>query len=205
MPTITLPEQNGNSCAAHCTVIAVSELLGGQLLLNQDYAENNLWPSIQFKKTGGPFDGLADNKNSDPRLIITEMTTRWNTIKKTLVCDETQKKIALTYVNNQMQQELGGLFTLLRQNGTAKPVILEEGIYYNCTYLMIKGSNARKGVFEGMHNILVTKEGGKIYYYNPNETMPKWSVVLSNWTRLDNQNDGNYSYVFTGVCVEMSK
>ena len=82
MPTKKLPEQTGNSCAAHCTVIAVAELLDVQYLLSKGYAEEILWPSIKFKTNGNPvIDSLAQADNSDPRLIVSETELRWAAAK----------------------------------------------------------------------------------------------------------------------------
>lgn len=206
MPTKKLPEQTGNSCAAHCTVIAVAELLDVQYLLSKGYAEEILWPSIKFKTNGNPvIDSLAQADNSDPRLIVSETELRWAAAKATLKCDETQKTDALNYITDPTQQlGLAGLFNMMKGSGSVATITPEEGVYYNSSYLMIQGSTAATGKFEGMHNILVTKQGGQTYYYNPNESTPNWSVA-ADWKKLDNQNGGRYSYVFTGVCVEMRR
>lgn len=206
MPSKTLPEQTGNSCAAHCTVIAVAELLDVEYLLSKGYAEGVLWPSLKFQKAGNPLiDGLAAKENSDPRRIISEAETRWNAIKASLKCDETQKTTALKYIRDPgMQMALGALFNMLKGSGSVAAITLEPGVYYNASYLMLKGGTAASAVYEGMHNILVTNQGGQIYYYNPNESKPVWSVT-PDWTILEKQNNKTYSYVFTGVCVEMRK
>ena len=52
MPTVIMKEQNGNSCAAHCTVVAISEITG-TMSLDETFAENTLWPAIQFKPENG--------------------------------------------------------------------------------------------------------------------------------------------------------
>ncbi|HSW04967.1 hypothetical protein [Aquabacterium sp.] len=206
MPSKTLPEQTGNSCAAHCTVIAVAELLDVEYLMSKDYAESTLWPSLKFKAEGNLLiDSLAKAENSDPRRIVSEADTRWNAIKASLRCDATQKAAALKYVKStDMQMGLGALFNMLTGFGTVGTITIEPGIYYNASYLMLKGGTATAAVYEGMHNILVTNHAGQIYYYNPNESKPTWSVT-PDWTILEKQNKSSYSYVFTGVCVEMKK
>ncbi|NJA04719.1 hypothetical protein [Methylomonas sp. UP202] len=209
MPSKTLPQQNGNSCAAHCTVIAIAELSNNQLCLDQTFAEKTVWPAIQFVSTGGlapGIDQLAAAKNSDPRKIITETDKISNkTVKAELVCDDSQKTGALVYVTDlATKQGLGSLFNLIKGGGTSTSLTLTDGVFYNASYLMFNGAKAATGTFTGMHNILVTREGGKDYYYNPNENKPGWNLT-SDWKILDNQNGGNHSYVFTGVCVEMKK
>ena len=204
MPTKTLAEQTGNSCAAHCAVIAIAELLSDPGM-TKSFAEGTLWPAIQFKANGDQaIDGLAAQKNSDPRLMVSEIASRWSTVKAALICDETQKTTAMTYVDQSIQPALQGLFNMLKRAGSVASISIDDGIYYNCSYLMKKGGDATTATYEGMHNILVTKQGGQTYYYNPNESVPVWKVVVD-WKKLENQNGGTYSYVFTGVCVEMKK
>lgn len=204
MPTKKLPEQTGNSCAAHCTVIALAELLDVQYLFSKEYAEDTLWPAIKFKKNGNPvIDGLAAKDNSDPRRIVSEAELRWNAVKATLKCDETQKTAALKYISDPATVfGLGALFNMMKMDGSEATITPEEGVYYNASFLMMKGKAAASATYDGMHNILVTKSGGHNYYYNPNESTPDWKRV-SNWKILDNQNGGKHSYVFTGVCVEI--
>lgn len=210
MPSKTLQQQKGNSCAAHCMVVAISEISDmHQNVLDWSYAQNTVWPAIQFVSTGGlsqAIDDLAKAQNSDPRKIVIETEKITNKAVKTeLVCDDSQKTNALGYVTDLLtKQGLGALFNLIKGGGTSANLTLTEGIFYNASYLMFKGGNAATGSFVGMHNILVTREGGKDYYYNPNESKPCWSQT-SDWKVLDNQNSGNHSYVFTGVCVEMKK
>lgn len=209
MPSKTLPQQNGNSCAAHCTVIAIAELSNSQVCLDQTFAEKTVWPAIQFVSTGGlapAIDLLAIAKNSDPRKIVTETDKISNqAVKAELICDDSQKTSALVYITDlTTKQGLGALFNLIKGGGTSTNISLNEGSFYNASYLMFAGAAAAAGTFTGMHNILVAREGGKDYYYNPNEAKPCWSLT-SDWKVLDNQNGGSHSYVFTGVCVEMKK
>ena len=207
MPTKVLPVQSGNSCAAHCTVIAVAELLDVQYLLSKSYAEDILWPSIKFKGNEGPVSvELAKKDNSDPRLIVSESDLRWGgALTATLLCDETEKATALTFVPTPVGMALGGLFIMIKGASGATTITPEDGIYYNCSYLMLAGGKARSATYEGMHNILVTKSGGAFHYYNSNEKTPKWGQCPSDWKTLENQNAGTYSYVFTGVCVAMKR
>jgi hypothetical protein len=111
---------------------------------------------------------------------------------------------ALKYIPNPMDVQLEGLFNMLKGFGSVATITLVDGVYYNCSYLMIKGAKAATGTFKGLHNILVTKQSNLSYYYNSNERTPKWSVV-SEWKLLERQNDADYSYVFSGVCVEMRR
>lgn len=206
MPTKTLPQQTGNSCAAHCTVIAVADMLDVQYLLSKDYAESILWPAIKFKQNGNPvIDSLAAANNSDPQRIVSETELRWNAVKATLLLDDAQETEALKYIKDaRTKLGLDALFNTLKGFGTVKAIAPEEGVYYNSSYLMLRGNSAITGTYEGMHNILVTRFGGQNYYYNSNENVPTWSVT-ANWKMLENQNGGSYSYVFTGACVEMKQ
>lgn len=179
-------------------------MLDVQYLLSKDYAEKVLWPEIKFRADAhNPVvTALAAADNSDPRRIVSETELRWNAVKATLKCDETQKTVALGYITDQTtKMGLGALFNMMKADGSVASITAENGVYYNCSYLMIRGSKAATGTYEGMHNILVTKDGGQIYYYNSNESTPAWKVV-TDWKKLENQNGGAYSYVFTGVCVE---
>src|SRR5712691_8050010 len=195
MPTKTLPEQTGNSCAAHCTVIAIAELLGVGNLMSKAHAERVVWPAIKFKPNGDPVvELLAKAENSDPRRIVSEVLRTWGGLKVTLLCDETQKKDAIkNYVPKAMKLGLKALFNMLKGSGSVANVTLEDGVYYNSSFLMFTDATANPVSFAGMHNILVTKQGGQVYYYNSNESVPKWSVV-SDWKKLENQNGGQCSY-----------
>lgn len=205
MPTKTLPEQNGNSCAAHCTVIAVADMLDVSYLLSNEYAEQVLWPSIKFQRSSDPVvNQLAEKENSDPRRIVSETELRWNAVKATLKCDETQKAEALKYVPQPLQLALGALFNMLKKSGSVATITPVDGVYYNSSYLMLKGKTASGATYDGMHNILVTSQGGQIHYYNSNEKKPAWKITRD-WKLLEGQNEGKISYVFTGVCVEMMR
>ena len=99
MPTLhyTMGSQVGNSCAAHCTTIAVSEIRDSQVL-DQAGTEGGLWPAIQFQTADGPpvtTLGLDGDHNSDPRRIVAQVNQRWPDIKTKLVCDRRQKATAL--------------------------------------------------------------------------------------------------------------
>lgn len=205
MPSLTMPEQNGNSCAAHCTVIAVSELTGATRFRTQGYTERVLWPKIKFVANGNPLiDGLAKADNSDPRLIVTEATGMG--VTATLKCDEVEKTTAMGFVTDPgFKMGLEALFNILKGSNASVAVALQDGIYYNCSYLMLPGSTPTAQAMPGMHNILVTKQSGIVYYYNSNESTPAWTSITSDWKTLNAQNNGNWSYVFTGVYVEMKK
>jgi hypothetical protein len=205
MPSVTLPEQNGNSCAAHCTVIAVSELTGFTRYLTQGYAERALWPKIKFVADGTALiDMLAKADNSDPERIVTEAIGMG--VKAALKCDDAEKTTAMTFVSDTgYSAGLDMLFHRLQGKGAASTVLLQNGSYYNCSYLMLPVPKATKQATPGMHNILVTQQNSVIYYYNPNESTPAWKQCFSDWKTLDGQNGGTHSYVFTGVYIEMTK
>lgn len=204
MPSKKLDSQDGNSCAAHCTVVAIKEIKGIDTL-NKDFAENDLWPSIQFKaQAGNPLSkDLASKKNSDPRLIVAQVKKRWSSVNVALVCDKLQKKTALTYIPDGVDLMMDAMFNMMSGDGVSTKVKLDEFAFYNCSYTMHNGSVPSKKNFDGLHNILVTYQGGKVYYYNSNEDTPVWSTV-QDWKKLESQNGGNHSYVFTGVCVVIS-
>ena len=200
MPSKTLKEQNGNSCAAHCTVISVNEL--NNAALTQDFAEKTLWPAIQFVDQGGASTLLAQAKNSDPRRIVTEVESRWPGLSVKLLCDRVQKTAAMNYVNAGMRADMGALYKLLESDAVQAPMRLDDFVFYNCSYTMHGGAKPTDANFTGMHNILVTYEGGNAWYYNPNESKPAWKKEAS-WKKLEGQNGGSHSYVFSGVSVAM--
>lgn len=204
MPTFTMKEQDGNSCAAHCTVVAIAEITGTKSL-DETFAEKTLWPAIQFQpENGDPAIALlAAAKNSDPRRIVSEAKRRWPTVNAALVCDEVQKKIAIPFVKKDYQIPMEGMFNMLTSAGVKTKLLLDEGAYYNCSFTMHDGSDPTAANYSGMHNILVTYMGGKTFYYNSNETKPAWKEV-KDWKVLKNQNGGQCSYVFTGVGVVFS-
>jgi len=206
MPTKKLPEQTGNSCAAHCTVIGIAELLDVDYLLSKGFAEMTLWPTIKFKAGESPLtDALAKADNSDPRRIVTESELRWGgSVKASILCDDVEKTTALGFVG-PMAPALAALFNMIKGGNLVTTIALQDGIYYNCSYLMLKGAAAKSAVYEGMHNILVTNFKGSTFYYNPNEKVPVWTKDPADWKTLENQNGGTYSYVFTGVCVELKR
>ena len=204
MPTVIMKEQNGNSCAAHCTVVAISEITGTRSL-DETFAENTLWPAIQFKpENGDPAIALlASQKNSDPRRIVTEAKKRWPKVNAALVCDDLQKKMAISFVKKEYQDAMEGMFNMLTGAGVKTKMLLDEAAYYNCSYTMHNGGDPDQSNYTGMHNILVTFMGGKTFYYNSNESRPAWKEV-KDWKVLKNQNGGQCSYVFTGVGVVLS-
>jgi len=211
MPKAKLPQQTGNSCAAHCMVIAVAELLNVNYCLSKVYAEEVWWPQIKFKGGEGPLsDHLRDSNNSDPRRMVTDANIRWGGLAATIICSETDKAVALKYVDKSMQSALVGMFNMIKDfdaklvTNSVSNIALQEGIYYNASFLMLKGSKAEGAKYEGMHNILVTKENNFVCFYNPNESIPNWKKC-NDWKILDNQNDSYYSYVFTGVCIEIKR
>lgn len=200
MPNKKLKTQKGNSCAAHCTVVAIADLLDVEHFLTNEYAESHLWPSIQFEDDGSPLvKHLAELENSDPRKIVKETESRWAEVKATLLCDETQKTTALKTVPKEVALQLDALFNMMKGDGSTTEIRPGAGIYYNASYLIFKN-----GTYAGLHNILVTNFNGQIHYYNPNEDDPGWSTT-PDWSTLDKQNKESCKYVFTGVCVEFKK
>lgn len=153
MPNKKLKKQDETSCAAHCTVVAIAELLGKDEILTNHYAEKILWPEIQFKDNGSPqVKHLAELKNSDPRKIVKQTDLWWAEVKATLLCDETQKNIALTDVPEDKAPDLGALFKMIMGTNPTTNIQPDAGIYYNASYLMFENDS-----FAGLHNILVTK------------------------------------------------
>ncbi|PZN92807.1 MAG: hypothetical protein DCF31_14850 [Alphaproteobacteria bacterium] len=77
MPSMTMAEQTDNSCAAHCHVIAIAEMLGTGRNMTPAYAEGVVWPAIQFRtgENQGLTDDLATAKNADPRKVATILST----------------------------------------------------------------------------------------------------------------------------------
>ncbi|KPF79635.1 hypothetical protein IP88_01750 [alpha proteobacterium AAP81b] len=90
---------------------------------------------------------------------------------------------------------LFGLLTLGERH--VNNFAIDAGVFYNCSYLAFQGGN-----FTGMHNILVTRDGPHVWYYNSNEDWPRWAVA-NDWRALTGQNGGTADYFFTGVCVTM--
>lgn len=184
MPTKTLPIQKGNSCAAHCTAIAVMEL-DSMAAITATNVESTIWPMMQFKD--GP---LAKDKNSDPALIASTVPKVWPKIKAKLMCDSSQKDAAMAGVPSQMKGALGELFTRLKAVGTQARITIDEAAYYNCSYTMTSN-----GSFCGMHNMLVTLEKGRSHFYNPQ--VARWQVA-NHWKSIT---DAGSNFVFAGVAV----
>ena len=208
MPTMKMATQNPtNSCAAHCTVIAIPELLNSKHDMTKTHAESVVWPKIQFKKgeTSGATDPLAAIGNSDPRKVVDFVNTTGQAITAKLLCDEFAKVKAFLYVDAQKQLQLGGMFNMMKGHNATAATVIEKGVYYNAVFLMFKGPTPTIQGYDGMHNILVTQENGSIYYYNSNEDPPDWvnSGPGDGWMVLTKQNGSKGSYVFTGVCVEI--
>lgn len=204
MPYVTMPTQNGNSCAAHCTTIAIRELTGESI--NQTFTEDVLWGWIKFKGGEGPLsDQLAKDNNSDPRRIVNVVNSGWGgKVRATLCCDELEKSWALKFhTPDPMKPGLQAMYNMLK--GTKAPVTIvpRAGVYYNCSFLMFNHTDPNPADYSGMHNILITKDHAGIHYYNSNEANPAW-VRNDSWKKLTGQNGGAHSYVFTGVFVEMA-
>ncbi len=202
--------QTGDSCAAHCTVIAIAELFNTRHNMTPQYAENTVWPAIQFKigENQGGTDELAKKNNSDPRKIVSfaNDTGGGAAVTATLRCDDVAKASALRFVDAMEGMKLGGLFNMMKGQNATVTTDIAEGVYYNASFLMFGGAAPTPGNYtKGMHNILVTRSGGDIWYYNSNEAVPSWIRTAGNdaWKILRNQNAGGGSYVFTGVLVEM--
>lgn len=209
MPTLTMATQTDNSCAAHCIVIGIAELLNSRHNMTPTYAEKTVWPKIQFVtgENGGATDGLAAIGNSDPRKIVNfvSATGGGEAVDAAILCDDVVKGAALKYVPGQEQPKLDGLFNMMKGGNATVTTAIKAGVYYNCSFLMFGAASPSPADFSGMHNILVTNSGGSIWYYNSNEATPAWvnSGPGSSWMKLNNQNGGQSSYVYTGVCVEM--
>jgi hypothetical protein len=205
MPSYTMREQNGNSCAAHCTVVAVDELTKKGSGMTADLAESDLWASIKFRPEASvPMtQQLAAANNSDPRRVVSEVTRRWKSVTAKLLCDGVQKNASISYVPGPVRGDMEALYSLLSADAINGPVRLDDEAFYNCSFTMHNAAMPSPASFTGTHNILVTLSGGKVLYYNPNETTPKWTAT-TNWKQLNGQNDGTHSYVFTGVCVLMT-
>jgi hypothetical protein len=211
MPTKKMPQQTGNSCAAHCTVIAVAELLNDSTNMTPNYAEKIVWPAIQFLpgENGGATDPLAKEQDSDPRKVVDFVngTFRGEGLKAKLLCDDRVEAAALNDVPTNLQGSLDGVYKLIKGSNTASTIDIQPTHYYNCSFLMFYSSYPGTADYSGLHNILVTNDGSSIWYYNPNETAPDWinSGSSPDWMTLKNQNAGKNSYVFTGLCVDISK
>jgi hypothetical protein len=128
-----------------------------------------------------------------------------------MLFDDAQKTAALLNVPGAIpglgvnyQLALAGLYGLLKGISGAVTIDPQNGKYYNCGYLMYNAGVPNVMAFSGMHNILVANQSNIIWYYNSNETTPTWRQTTG-WKRLDNQNGGHHSYIFTGVCVEIAR
>lgn len=203
MPLVTMPTQNGNSCAAHCTAIAIMEL-GGERI-SQTFTEDVLWDWIKFKGGEGPLsEHLAQQQNSDPRLIVKTVNAGWGgRVSATLRCDELEKSWAIKFhTPNDLRLGLQALYNMMKGANASVTIVPEVGVYYNCSFLMFNDPDPVPAAYTGMHNILITKTAAGIHYYNSNEANPAW-VQNNAWKKLTGQNGGTHSYVFTGVFVEM--
>jgi hypothetical protein len=211
MPTKKMAQQTGNSCAAHCTVIAVAELLNDSTNMTPNYAEKIVWPAIQFVpgENSGATDPLAKEQASDPRKVVDFVngTFQGKGIQAKLLCDDRVEAAALNDVPNNLQSSLDGLYKLIKGSSTALSIDIQQKHFYSCTFLAFDGPSPGAADYSDLHNILVTNDGSSIWYYNPNETAPDWvnSDSSPDWMTLKNQNAGEMSYVFTGLCVDISK
>lgn len=212
MPSITLQQQKGNSCAAHCVVIALAELKRDASIGTRSYAENFVWPFIQFKGDDNLTKNLADEENSDPRLIVSIVERSYPFIDALLTSNNIAKNMALACVNTPHEKEyLSLLFDLITKHANAcaelpSNTLLRDNVYYIATYLMLDKPSVQNASVSGLHNILLTKYESGNYYYNSNELFPCWKKLATpEWWVLENQNDGENSYIFTGVCVEMKR
>lgn len=212
MPSITLERQEGNSCAAHCVVIALAELERDASIGTISYAENFVWPLIQFEGDDDLTKNLADDDNSDPRLIVSMVQRLYPFIDALLTSNDVAKNMALAYVNPPYAKDhLSLLFDLITEhaNTCAEPpskTPLRDNVYYIATYLMLDKPSIQNASVSGLHNILLTKGKSGNYYYNSNEQFPCWKKLATpEWWLLENQNNNENSYIFTGVCVEMKR
>ena len=215
MRTVTLATQTGNSCAAHCATVALAELKNDTTTYTKNYAETTLWNAVKFQATSTSsaiIQMLAQANCSDPRQVVTEVN-KVAGVQAKLICDKDQKDVALTTTHANAKTGLEALFNELKgSKGTVTgKLALNSQVYYSCSYTMHTGAppsatnnyvvDPQIGRIEGAtHNILVVYDGGKSYYYNPNEGNPQWTQ--SDWKTIT-QSDSSHSYVFTGVAVSI--
>lgn len=211
------PQGDTNSCAAYCTGVALAELTGNTTCMTKKYVEDTIWAQIKFVDDGNNHivSQLAAVNNSDPRRIVTFIEQRQNEINATLTVNESAKEAALTFVHDEeTRNELSELFNFIRTGqsvdtpgANARPAEVTSNIFYNASFLMFNKHGPHSSTnYSGLHNILLTHDGSWMYFYNPNEETPVWTLVTNDsWWVLNGQNGGNCTYVFTGVCVEMAK
>ena len=206
MPSKTLAQQTGNSCAAHCTAISIMELTGKTI--TKDTAEDTIWRDILFVEDGNEaVKDLVEKKNSDPRKIAKYIETNHSSeLSATIKFDDTQKAIALSFLkDDNVKRGLEGLYNLIKGQSGTTTVTPADDVYYNCSYLMMIGGDPNNATLDGLHNILVTSSGGQISYYNSNESNPCWTPGKNGWKLLENANGNANSYIFTGLCVAVQK
>src|SRR4051794_19283550 len=128
MPSVTLPQQDGASCAAHCTVVAIQELLN-KPGLTKSYAEGGLWNQIKFRANSSEqgTEHLAAEENSDPRRIVTEIKWRWPGIGARLLFDDTEKEVAFNNLPDQLAFTMGGLYEILKGTSASGRIAPEKG------------------------------------------------------------------------------
>jgi hypothetical protein len=202
--TMDKQELTSNSCAAHCLVIAVAEFLKTDQDKTKNHAELIVWPKIQFQRGESlESDGMADSQFSDPRKVVEYVKT--HTAGKAdakLCCDELATLEALKHLDSATQASLSGLFNMMKGNDATVVTNVEQGHYYNCSFLNFSGGTPDPNAYQGMHNILVTNEGGFIWYYDPLEAVWVYTGTGQHWRTTHSQIDGGRCYFFTGVCVE---
>ncbi|WP_444917185.1 hypothetical protein [Microbulbifer sp. JMSA003] len=206
----TLPSQNGNSCAAHCTEIAVSGF-DIRAPRPQSFVEDTLWRAIKWQNAdlppmpNGVDHPLVAVNNSSPMRVRNYVNTQCAGRTSRILYDATQKDMCLQFAQPGNRVDYNALFTNLIQpasNG-GMPRNLLTDTYYNCAFMMFRGPSPGSAHEMGFHNILVAKDGATIKYYNPNEDQPVWRSDIG-WRTLRHQNAGRHSYVWSGIAIEIT-
>ncbi|USD19582.1 hypothetical protein ACJJIX_18290 [Microbulbifer sp. VAAC004] len=206
----TLPSQNGNSCAAHCTEIAVSGF-DIRAPRPQSFVEDTLWPAIKWQNAdlppmpnGGDHPLVADN-NSSPMRVRAYVNNQCPGRNSRILYDAQQKNVCLQLAQATNTADYNALFTNLIQPNSdgVMPRNLLTDTYYNCAFMMFQGPSPVSTAEIGFHNILVAKDGTTVKYYNPNEAQPVWRNDVG-WRTLRYQNGGAHSYVWSGIAIEIT-
>lgn len=207
MPVYSMRQQIGESCAAHCTAIAIAELTATKVPLDPAHVEAAVWNAIKFLPgTDRVTKLLASKKYSDPRKVVEYINSKQPSIEAELLMDDQGKSDVYAEIDQYSQNSVGGMVTMLGSSYRKEKINIEEGVYYNCVYADFNGSVPTVAGFNMFHNILVTKSGGVINIYNSNESTPSWVPLPGGqWRRLENQNGGKRSYVFSGLAVVMKR
>ncbi|WP_444913187.1 hypothetical protein [Microbulbifer sp. PAAF003] len=205
----TLPSQAGNSCAAHCTEIAVSGF-DIRAPRPQVFVEGTLWNTIKWQNADLPPVPLGGNhplvaaNNSSPIRVRNYVNAQPGRTGRILY-DAAQKDVCLQLAQATNRADYNALFTNLIQpasNG-GMPRNLRADTFYNCAFMMFRGPSPVSAQEMGFHNILIAKDGNTVKYYNPNESQPVWRNDVG-WRTLRYQNSGAHSYVWSGIAIEIT-